>query len=199
MNPQTWNQPTLTIQEGYGAGHEIVLDHDNIVIGRDPECDIQINDRNVSRHHLRISGTPGNMTAEDLGSANGTFVNSQPIRKKQIKHLDVIQIGSVMMVFNAPDSSSPDEENTNSYTFEFLHRTVASLERNIAIVFKGKPEVIQYVIVCMLADGHLLIEDVPGVGKSVLAQALAKSVQAHPVHSGHASFRHHRNEYLRRK
>lgn len=178
MNPQTWNQPTLTIQEGYGAGHEIVLDHDNIVIGRDPECDIQINDRNVSRHHLRISGTPGNMFAEDLGSANGTFVNSQPIRKKQIKHLDVIQIGSVMMVFNAPDCSGPDEENTNSYTFEFLHRTVANLERNIAIVFKGKPEVIQNVIVCMLADGHLLIEDVPGVGKSVLAQALAKSVQA---------------------
>ena len=181
------NLPTLTIQEGYGAGREIVLDRDGMIVGRDSDCDIVLDDRNVSRHHLRITGTPGNMAVEDLNSANGTFVNSSPIRKKQIKHLDVIQVGSVMMVFNDPDNSGfgsqsvvlEEVKNENSgYTFEFLRQTVTNLEKNIATVFKGKPEVIRDVIVCLFADGHLLIEDVPGVGKSILAQALAKSVQA---------------------
>ena len=181
------NLPTLTIQEGYGAGREIVLDRDGMIVGRDSDCDIVLDDRNVSRHHLRITGTPGNMAVEDLNSANGTFVNSSPIRKKQIKHLDVIQVGSVMMVFDDPDNSGfgsqsvvlEEVKNENSgYTFEFLRQTVTNLEKNIATVFKGKPEVIRDVIVCLFADGHLLIEDVPGVGKSILAQALAKSVQA---------------------
>lgn len=179
------NLPTLTIQESYGAGREIVLDRSGMIVGRDTDCDIFIDDRNVSRHHLRISGAPGNMIVEDLNSANGTFINSVPIRKKQIKHLDVIQIGSVMMVFNDPDNSGfgsqvavEEVAGEGGYTFEFLRQTVANLEKNIAIVFKGKPEVIRNVIVCLFADGHLLIEDVPGVGKSILAQALAKSVQA---------------------
>ena len=90
-----------------------------------------------------------------------------------------------MMVFNDPDNSGfgsqvavEEVAGEGGYTFEFLRQTVANLEKNIAIVFKGKPEVIRNVIVCLFADGHLLIEDVPGVGKSILAQALAKSVQA---------------------
>src|ERR1700749_2550572 len=40
----------------------------------------------------------------------------------------------------------------------------------------GKPEVVRRSLVCLRARGHLLIEDVPGVGKTTLAQALARSV-----------------------
>ncbi|NIT13970.1 MAG: AAA domain-containing protein [Candidatus Dadabacteria bacterium] len=49
------------------------------------------------------------------------------------------------------------------------------LERNIQRAIKGKKEVIRDVIVALLSGGHVLIEDVPGVGKTTLAQALAKS------------------------
>lgn len=52
---------------------------------------------------------------------------------------------------------------------------VAQLQRTIAQVIKGKDEVIEMALVALLAKGHLLIEDVPGVGKTTLAQALAKS------------------------
>ena len=41
---------------------------------------------------------------------------------------------------------------------------------------RGKPEAVRLALVCLLARGHLLIEDVPGVGKTTLAQALARSV-----------------------
>ncbi|MGJ9411258.1 AAA family ATPase [Aeromicrobium sp. CF4.19] len=47
---------------------------------------------------------------------------------------------------------------------------------NIESVVDGKPEVIETALVVLLAEGHLLIEDVPGVGKTVLARALARSV-----------------------
>lgn len=52
---------------------------------------------------------------------------------------------------------------------------VAQLQRTIARVIKGKDEVIEMALVALLARGHLLIEDVPGVGKTTLAQALARS------------------------
>lgn len=55
-------------------------------------------------------------------------------------------------------------------------QSIKSLQDNIAQVIKGKPQVIEMVIVCLLARGHLLIEDVPGVGKTTLAHGLARSL-----------------------
>lgn len=50
------------------------------------------------------------------------------------------------------------------------------LRQNITKVFLGSPAAVDLVIIALLARGHVLIEDVPGVGKTVLANALAKSV-----------------------
>src|SRR5437868_10278434 len=54
-------------------------------------------------------------------------------------------------------------------------QTVSQLQRSIARAIFGKEEAIQLALITLLARGHLLIEDVPGVGKTTLAQALAKS------------------------
>ncbi len=51
-------------------------------------------------------------------------------------------------------------------------RVLANIER----VIEGKPEVARTAVVVLLADGHLLIEDVPGVGKTMLSKALARSI-----------------------
>ena len=50
------------------------------------------------------------------------------------------------------------------------------LIENIALVVLGKPEVIRLAVVALLAEGHVLIEDVPGVGKTLLARAIAASI-----------------------
>jgi MoxR-like ATPase len=55
---------------------------------------------------------------------------------------------------------------------DLIHR----LENNVAHVLVGKPDVIRLAIIGLLARGHLLIEDVPGVGKTTLAAALARSI-----------------------
>ncbi|HXX45407.1 MAG TPA: MoxR family ATPase [Candidatus Acidoferrales bacterium] len=52
---------------------------------------------------------------------------------------------------------------------------LTELQRSIARVVKGKDDVIHLALTALLARGHLLIEDVPGVGKTTLAQALARS------------------------
>jgi MoxR-like ATPase len=54
-------------------------------------------------------------------------------------------------------------------------QVVSQLQRAIARIIYGKEEAIQLSLITLLARGHLLIEDVPGVGKTTLAQALAKS------------------------
>jgi MoxR-like ATPase len=57
------------------------------------------------------------------------------------------------------------------------HSRLSELEDALAASIRGKPEAIRLSLVCLLAKGHLLIEDVPGVGKTTLAQALARSVR----------------------
>ena len=58
---------------------------------------------------------------------------------------------------------------------QFLSK-LAELESALQSTIRGKAEAVRLSLVCLLARGHLLIEDVPGVGKTTLAQALARSV-----------------------
>jgi MoxR-like ATPase len=53
---------------------------------------------------------------------------------------------------------------------------IQTLQENVERVIRGKAEVVQFCIAALLAKGHVLLEDVPGVGKTTLAHALARSV-----------------------
>ena len=55
---------------------------------------------------------------------------------------------------------------------------LVEIEAALGEAIRGKPEVVRLSLACLLARGHLLIEDVPGVGKTTLAQALARSVDS---------------------
>ncbi|WP_346385295.1 MoxR family ATPase [Nocardioides sp.] len=59
---------------------------------------------------------------------------------------------------------------------ETLARVVSRVRTNIERVIEGKPDVISSSLVVLLAEGHLLLEDVPGVGKTMLSKALARSI-----------------------
>jgi len=68
-----------------------------------------------------------------------------------------------------PPASAP---SSSQDAFPLLNQ----LKQHVATVLLGKNDVIHLAMVALLADGHLLLEDVPGVGKTLLAKALAKSL-----------------------
>ncbi|SIT69457.1 MoxR-like ATPase [Microbacterium sp. RU33B] len=70
------------------------------------------------------------------------------------------------------------EQETAAMTGEEFTRLTDAIVASVTRVIDGKPDAVRSALVCLLAEGHLLIEDVPGVGKTMLARALAASVDA---------------------
>ncbi len=70
----------------------------------------------------------------------------------------------------------PDEAATSS--LRTVQQVAEAIRSNVSRVIIGKLEAIDLLLVALLSDGHVLIEDVPGMGKTVLAKALARSIGA---------------------
>ena len=75
------------------------------------------------------------------------------------------------MVTNRDDAGSRARTDVAALAERFRH-----IEDNVNTVVEGKPDVVRLALVALLAEGHLLIEDVPGVGKTLLAKAIARSI-----------------------
>lgn len=68
---------SIILRDSQGAEFEVLGD---MTVGRGSDCDITIDDGRVSRKHATISVSDGDLTIEDLGSANGTYVNSERLQ-----------------------------------------------------------------------------------------------------------------------
>jgi MoxR-like ATPase len=69
-------------------------------------------------------------------------------------------------------------DESASFTLSEVQAMAEAVRANIARVIVGKLEVIDLLLVALLSDGHILLEDVPGMGKTVMARALARSIGA---------------------
>ena len=70
-----------------------VFDQDCVLVGRNPDADVFLDNSSISRDHLKIERTPQGYRVEDLNSANGTFVNDRLVRRDYLAHEDVVRIG----------------------------------------------------------------------------------------------------------
>jgi len=72
--------------------------------------------------------------------------------------------------------AAPVDATATVAALDEAREVVGRIEANVERVISGKPDAIRLSLVTLLAEGHLLIEDVPGVGKTMLAKALARSI-----------------------
>lgn len=75
-----------------------------------------------------------------------------------------------------PQAVQPANETAESGPIDAVRSTMHRVSANVEQVLVGKPDVVRIALVTLLAEGHLLVEDVPGVGKTSLAKALARSL-----------------------
>ena len=93
--PQT-AAPTRLVDIVTGADWPLPTEGTSIVLGRDPACDIHLNDPSVSSRHCRITMRNGQPLVDDLGSTNGTIINTARITGTH--HLaagDLIALGTI--------------------------------------------------------------------------------------------------------
>ncbi|MBO7534967.1 MAG: AAA family ATPase, partial [Victivallales bacterium] len=108
------------------------------------------------------------------------------MKPTELKHQDYIQIDDVLLIYSSRSQDADADALTESHerladlgdsrSLSFVKEVTDRLQANIAKVIQGKDDVIRHVLIALLSDGHVLLEDVPGVGKTKLAQALARSI-----------------------
>jgi diguanylate cyclase (GGDEF)-like protein len=86
---------------GPGMGACYILGDSTSVIGRDPECDIRIRDKSVSRRHARVEFVHGEYSITDLDSTNGTYVNDQRVSSRLLKDGDYLHVGNAIFRYLA--------------------------------------------------------------------------------------------------
>ena len=100
----------IRFKSGPQSGVEMEFDLDGISFGRDPACDVVVDDVEVSRHHARIYQSGIDFFLEDLNSTNGTLLNGKPVKKQEIIHGgDLITLGeSVIFEFSSDEPLAKD-------------------------------------------------------------------------------------------
>ncbi|MBK8823593.1 MAG: FHA domain-containing protein [Anaerolineales bacterium] len=104
--------PILVAQDGPLKGQRWSVSH-TLMVGRDPTCEINVQDRQVSRFHARITPTPEGVTIEDLGSKNGTNHNGTELTAPvMLQDGDLLGIAlAQQFLFLTSDATMPLAEN----------------------------------------------------------------------------------------
>ncbi|MAT15545.1 MAG: hypothetical protein CMJ46_09790 [Planctomyces sp.] len=93
--------PELLIKSGKHQGKRLVLPQAEVILGRDPSCQIRISSEDVSRQHCKLVITEEGVLARDLNSQNGTFINDVPLEGEALLNPgDEIRVGP--MIFQIP-------------------------------------------------------------------------------------------------
>jgi len=97
---------TLLVLQGIEQGVRFEIEEDDVGLGRGVQNFVRVHDTEVSRSHARLTREGGRFVLIDESSANGTYVNGQAIRRKELTNGDRVQIGRTVMLFTQPDDES---------------------------------------------------------------------------------------------
>jgi signal transduction histidine kinase/pSer/pThr/pTyr-binding forkhead associated (FHA) protein len=98
----------LFVIQGADQGKRFELKAKPMALGRDHSNPIRLHDTEVSRRHAEVRPDDNSYRIVDLGSANGTFVNGQPVDQAPLRAGDRLQLGQTVMLFNAGNGTERD-------------------------------------------------------------------------------------------
>ena len=90
---------SLAVILGANAGHIFPVTQPRVVLGRGVNCDIQLQDSEISRRHAMLEIKGDAATVSDLGSTNGTFVDGVRVRSKGIEAHQEFSLGTTTLMF----------------------------------------------------------------------------------------------------
>ncbi len=100
LNQGRKSLPYLEVIKGKDAGKVYYLDQEEVMVGRNEDCDIKVDDVEISRQHLRLVNENRRWFVQDLGSTNGTFVNKLRVDRFMVNPGDRIKAGRTFFRFN---------------------------------------------------------------------------------------------------
>lgn len=112
--------PMLVVTtDGPLSGRVMVLDADELVLGRRSTCDLVLDDPHVSRAHATIRRQAGAVLIQDLKSTGGTFINGEQIEgSAALKHGDIVRFGQIEARFEDRSSSISGDDDTDVVEIE---------------------------------------------------------------------------------
>jgi pSer/pThr/pTyr-binding forkhead associated (FHA) protein len=121
----------LIILARHGSVRQVNIDGQVTTIGRDPECDVQIDSLGVSRRHATIHWSGDRFVLTDLQSFNGTFVNDERIWVHALQNGDAIAMGECQLRFLYSSKALPSADALRLVTrADDLHDCHAVRERS---------------------------------------------------------------------
>jgi hypothetical protein len=107
----TDNSWQLVATSGWLAGQSFTI-RKHAILGRDAECDITIPGTHLSRRHAEIAVSGDTLQVRDLGSANGTFINEQPVTEGEMRPGDTIRFDVLSFTVKGPATHSPSGQGS---------------------------------------------------------------------------------------
>ena len=160
-----------------------------MTIGRAADDDIVVPDVLASQRHASLVPTPQGVQLLDTGSANGTFLNGEPVTEAVLQEEDVVTIGNVDFVFAAGNLVRVSEPATKTGGLEV---------RGVSLVVEGAITLLDRISLSAPPGTLTAVIGPSGSGKSTLSRAIvgatqptsgAVSFDGHDVHAGHALLR----------
>lgn len=103
----------VILQQGAAVRRQLVAE--DTVVGRHPECGVQLESNMVSRRHARVIQDAEGHLIEDLGSGNGTHVNGKRIEERvRLNHGDRIKLGPILIRYESTSDEDPGESTFDS-------------------------------------------------------------------------------------
>lgn len=131
-------RPVLIIRDENQPAEQLPMPKDDITLGRGEECELVLDNRNISRQHIRIYKEADRYFVQDLDSKNGTWVNNQQLKgRRELQNGDEMRLAATTYIqFIGSGATTPMLSDVSTFT-----RGRLRLDREARRVFVGEVEI----------------------------------------------------------